>query len=94
VDFSWRLATVIGKRNKDFSPHFEEDVYSISVESSLAARNVSGGTAPAQVDKALTRAKSVTGRIFTRNEKAENHCQIGNIGLALKEIVDWIQQKT
>jgi pimeloyl-ACP methyl ester carboxylesterase len=44
--------------------------------------------------KALTGAKSITGRIFTRDEEAQNHCQIGNIGLALKEITEWIQQKT
>ena len=43
--------------------------------------------------KALTGAKSITGRIFTRDEEAQNHCQIGNIGLALKEITEWIQQK-
>ena len=44
--------------------------------------------------KALTDAKSITGRIFTRDEEAQNHCQIGNIGLALKEIIEWIEQKT
>ncbi|MBE9505756.1 MAG: alpha/beta fold hydrolase, partial [Chloroflexi bacterium] len=32
---------------------------------------------------ALVNAKSVTGRVFTREEQAQNHCQIGNIGLAL-----------
>jgi len=42
----------------EFSPLFGEDVYSITVESSLAARNVTGGTAPEQVVKALTDARS------------------------------------
>ena len=42
---------------KRFSPKFEEDVKSISVESSLAARSVPGGTAPDQVRKALAAAR-------------------------------------
>ncbi|MBI2831125.1 MAG: argininosuccinate lyase [Chloroflexi bacterium] len=42
---------------KGFSPMFGDDVYSITVESSLAARNVTGGTAPGQVKKALADAK-------------------------------------
>ncbi len=46
---------------KGFSPLFGEDVRSITVESSIAARDVVGGTAPGQVEKALARAKkSVT----------------------------------
>ena len=32
--------------------------------------------------KLLTAAKSVTGRIFTVQEQAQSHCQIGNLGLA------------
>jgi hypothetical protein len=44
--------------------------------------------------KALTNAKSVTARIFTREEQAHNHCQIGNIGLALDVMVKWIEKKT
>lgn len=43
--------------------------------------------------KALTGAKSITGRIFTRDEEAQNHCQIGNIGLALEVIKNWMEQK-
>jgi len=46
---------------KKFSPLFEEDVYSISVTSSLAARNVVGGTAPGQVERALATAKKLLG---------------------------------
>ncbi|MDO8578846.1 MAG: argininosuccinate lyase, partial [Dehalococcoidales bacterium] len=42
---------------KKFSPLFSKDVLNITVESSLASRNVPGGTAPAQVRKALARAK-------------------------------------
>ncbi len=44
---------------KGFSPLFSEDVYSISVESSLAARDVIGGTAPKQVARALANAKKI-----------------------------------
>ena len=42
-----------------FSSVFDQDVYSISVESSLAARNVVGGTAPEQVERALAAAKKI-----------------------------------
>ncbi len=40
--------------------------------------------------KALTNARSVTDRVFTADEHAANHCQIGNVGLALREMVQWI----
>jgi len=43
--------------------------------------------------KALTNAKSVTGRIFTREEQGQNHCQVGNIGLALNVMSGWIKEK-
>ena len=46
---------------KEFSPIFGEDVYSITVESSIAARDVIGGTAPKQVDRALAAAKKLLG---------------------------------
>jgi len=44
---------------KDFSPLFDEDVYSITVESAIAARDVTGGTAPRQVAQALVRARKM-----------------------------------
>src|SRR3989339_840615 len=34
--------------------------------------------------KALVNAKSVTGRVFTKEEHAENHCQTGNFELSLE----------
>jgi len=40
-----------------FSTLFGEDVYEITVESSVAARNVAGGTSPQQVETALKEAK-------------------------------------
>ena len=39
----------------------------------------------------LTNARSITARLFTRSESAQNHCQAGNYGLALKTIVDWLE---
>lgn len=52
---------------KKFSPRFTKGVYSITVEASLAARNIIGGTAPKQVTKALAQAKKLVGR--TRRQK-------------------------
>jgi len=46
---------------KSLSPLFGDDVYSITVESSIAARDVTGGTAPKQVDRALATAKKIIG---------------------------------
>ncbi len=42
-----------------FSPLFTEDVYSITVESSIAAKDIIGGTAPKQVEQALATAKKI-----------------------------------
>jgi len=46
---------------KRFSPRFDQDVYSITVESSIAARDIVGGTAPKQVERALAKAKKIIG---------------------------------
>ena len=46
---------------QDFSPLFGKDVYSITVESSIAARDIIGGTAPKRVAQALAAAKKVIG---------------------------------
>jgi pimeloyl-ACP methyl ester carboxylesterase len=40
----------------------------------------------------LTTARSVTDRVFTREDRAENHCQIGNLGLAVDVMLDWIEE--
>ena len=50
------------KEYRDFSPLFGGDVYDITSESSVAARNVVGGTSPQQVGKALKRAKRLIKR--------------------------------
>ena len=44
--------------------------------------------------KMLKNAHSITARLFTRGESAQNHCQIGNYGLALRTIVNWLDGMT
>lgn len=39
----------------------------------------------------LTHARSVTARLFTRQEQGQQHCQIGNLGLQFQVIRDWIE---
>jgi len=45
------------KEFNEFSPLFTEDVYNITLESSVAARNIVGGTSLQQVEMALKKAK-------------------------------------
>lgn len=42
----------------------------------------------------LVRARSVTTRIFTAAEQASNHCQVGNIGAAMRVIQGWLELTT
>ncbi len=42
---------------------------------------------------ALTGVRSFTGRIFTAGEQAHTHCQVGNLGLALRVILDWAAER-
>lgn len=39
----------------------------------------------------LTNTKSLTYRLFTEKESAENHCNAGNTKLALDTIIDWVK---
>jgi pimeloyl-ACP methyl ester carboxylesterase len=41
--------------------------------------------------QALTNARSVTTRMFTSADQAGNHCQIGNLGACIDEILAWIE---
>ena len=41
---------------------------------------------------ALTGARSVSGHILTRDDDAQDHCHIGNIGLSLDLITGWLDQ--
>ena len=40
----------------------------------------------------LTAARTVSARVFTEAESAQNHCQIGNMGVALKVILGWLDE--
>ncbi len=44
--------------------------------------------------KAMKNARSLTGRVFTRAENAADHCQIGNLPLALSTIDAWICERS
>jgi pimeloyl-ACP methyl ester carboxylesterase len=39
----------------------------------------------------LTHVRSLTARLFTRAEQAQNHCQVGNMALAFRVIIDWME---
>ena len=41
--------------------------------------------------QALTAARSVTTRMFTRAEQADQHCQMGNLELACDVLTTWLQ---
>lgn len=49
------------KEYKKFSPAFKSDILKITVNSAIAARNIPGGTAPAQVREALKSARQLIG---------------------------------
>lgn len=42
--------------------------------------------------KYLTNVRSLTTRVFTRKENAQNHCHAGNIGLSIEVVLNWIEQ--
>lgn len=42
--------------------------------------------------KTLTNVRSLTTRMFTRKEHAQNHCHVGNVGLSIEVMMNWIQQ--
>ena len=44
-------------------------------------------------ERSLTNVRSFTGRIFTEAEQAQNHCQVGNVGLALRTILGWLDER-
>ncbi|MBN2027962.1 MAG: alpha/beta fold hydrolase [Actinobacteria bacterium] len=45
-----------------------------------------------EVIDSLVNVKSLTFRLFTEREEAENHCNAGNTRLALDTIIDWIAE--
>lgn len=42
----------------------------------------------------FTAARSITTRVFTTEEHAQAHCQVGNLPLALRVISDWVAAST
>ena len=42
--------------------------------------------------KSLTNANSVKGILYTKDTSAHNHCQIGNIPLVCKDILNWLNK--
>lgn len=40
--------------------------------------------------KALTNVRSLSGRVFTKEEGGDQHCQVGNLELASNEILTWL----
>ena len=56
-----------------------EDLYTIYYEDQISA---------------LVNARSVTGRLFTQEDCASHHCQIGNLQLVLDTIIQWIGKTT
>ena len=53
------LAELDIKEYQQFSPLFKADVLKITIESALAARDITGGTAPNQVARALVAARKI-----------------------------------
>jgi pimeloyl-ACP methyl ester carboxylesterase len=41
---------------------------------------------------ALINAKSIKGRIFTDQDQASHHCAIGNMGIAVRAMLDWLDE--
>jgi hypothetical protein len=39
----------------------------------------------------LMNARSVTAQVFTGADHAQSHCQIGNLGLAVSQILSWVE---
>ena len=43
--------------------------------------------------EALTNARPIEKRVFTKEEHASSHCQVGNPTLTMNDIIDWIDRK-
>ncbi|WP_339366023.1 alpha/beta fold hydrolase, partial [Vallitalea maricola] len=81
------LISMKNYHTKEISKHINQDVLMLAGEEDIYT------TFFDKQREILTHAKSVTGRIFTKEESASHHCQIGNISLALNYILDWIERK-
>lgn len=72
----------------DFSPLITQDVLLLAGQDD---HYVPIDQLPEQI-KTLTNVRSLTARMFTAKESAGGHCQLGNIGLAVKVMLNWIEQ--
>ncbi|MDP4153760.1 MAG: alpha/beta fold hydrolase [Bacillota bacterium] len=72
----------------DFSPRITQDVLLLAGQDD---HYVPIEQLPEQI-KTLTNVRSLTARMFTAKETAGNHCQLGNIGLAIDVMLNWIEQ--
>jgi alpha-beta hydrolase superfamily lysophospholipase len=82
------LAAVRAMRTDDVSSRITQDVLLMA---GAEDHYVPLAQLGAQI-QTLTTARSVTARLFTRAESAQNHCQIGNLGLSLRVILSWLDE--
>jgi len=66
IDSGKSLRELDIEQYRRFSPHFDKDVYSITIDSALKARSAVGGTAPEQVRKQLAKARKAIERARQR----------------------------
>ena len=78
--------TIKKYHTKDISKHLTQDVLLLAGEEDIYTKFMS------KQQKALTNAKSVTSRVFTKAENASHHCQVGNIALVLDYIISFLER--
>lgn len=84
------LAHVRAMRTDDISPLITQDVLLMA---GAADHYVPLDQIGTQI-QTLTNARSISARILTRAESGQNHCHVGNLGLALQVITGWIDEQT
>jgi pimeloyl-ACP methyl ester carboxylesterase len=76
-------------RTEDISPLVEQDVLLLAgAEDHYVPRHQFHDRI-----RWLTNPRSLTARLFTRQEQAQNHVHVGNVGLSLRVIADWITER-
>ena len=78
----------VSYKTTDFSPLITQDVLLLAGQED---HYIPIEQLPEQI-KTLTNVHSLTARMFTAKEFASNHCQLGNIGLAISVMLNWIEQ--
>lgn len=82
------LRRTVSYRTADFSPLLTQDVLLLAGQDD---HYVPIEQLTEQIST-LTKVRSLTARMFTSKETAGNHCQLGNIGLAVKVMLNWLEQ--